>query len=163
MISSQIHRANGPWRVRSRTNCSFAVFFVTSTRARGGPWDLLAKNGSLVDPANRQNRPVAHFGPIFMDFGSFLGWSKKHCFLASHQKVKDGRHNRPPHAPCPQGAPKSPPHPPGAGRVKLHGYHLEPYTEPVRNQILNQPTPSLNPSPAGPEIRTRADPGRHSH
>ena len=41
-----------------------------------------------------------------------------------------------------------PPHPPGAGRVKLHGYHLEPN--------LNQPTPSLNPSPAGPEIRPRA-------
>ena len=48
------------------------------------------------------------------------------------------------------------PHPPGAGRVKLR--------KNSRNQTETmQPTPSLNPSPAGPEIRPRADRVRHSN
>jgi hypothetical protein len=39
---------------------------------------------------------------IFEDFKSICGRSKKHCFLASHQNVKESRYNRSLLAPCPQ-------------------------------------------------------------
>ena len=47
---------------------------------------------------------------------------------------------------------KHPLHPAAAGRVKLE--------KEIWSHILNQPTLSLNPFPAGPEITIRADPVR---
>ena len=80
-----IGRANGPWRVRPSNNCPSVVFLFTSTRARGGPWDLLAKNGTLGDPAKRQNRALGAFWSFFIISGRF--WPiEKTCFFRQGPK-----------------------------------------------------------------------------
>ena len=78
-ISYRIRWASGPWRVRSCTNCSSVVFFFTSPRARGCPWDLLASNAPFAVAPERINRSSGVPGPISKKEEVFLQIDKT-CF-----------------------------------------------------------------------------------